>query len=219
MKRFLKHLFLSSLATLFLVSCGSKNENIENTDTLDDEAYQVSEEEFKNMNNFGTEYSCDYKLYSGNVFYNAVSLIRDNNKIKLSKIQLLGGSNVYYYSIVDGNTYKSIKYENDTYENIGNYNIAEFMPLATSYIKIDEIYKNVNFDSKSNDYVLKNYKKNESDTFSYEMHFKFENKKLSSYKMIIHIDDTNISSKVTIDFNYDNQDIQFPEEVINMLNN
>ncbi len=35
MKRFLKHLFLSSLATLFLVSCGSKNENIENTDTLD----------------------------------------------------------------------------------------------------------------------------------------------------------------------------------------
>lgn len=51
------------------------------------------------------------------------------------------------------------------------------------------------------------------------MHFKFLNKKLSSYKMIIHIDDTIISSKVTIDFNYDNQDIQFPEEVINMLNN
>ena len=228
MKKILKYLALASLTLPILASCSQKKsqekeinqekENVLVSYTEDDGLYQVSEEEFKSMNDFGNEYYCDYNFSSGSITIDSMQLIRDNNKITLS-IDSKTLENTNYYSLVDGNTYHSLKFENGSYEDIGNFNIASIMPLATSYIDINDIYDNIIFDSKTNEYVLKNYKEKEEDTFTYEMHFLFENKKLFSYSMMIHIDNSiTTSSKVTINFNYDNQDIQFPDEVISMLN-
>ncbi len=216
-----KALGILLLSTFVITTASCSNTSKKEDYTLDDAKYQVSEEEFKNMENLGTEYKCLYNLYSGrsSIVSRSIELTRDNDKITLSTRAIMSSINEDYYSVINDGIYNTVKYANNSYSQLGNFDISEIMPVATSYIKMEDIYDNVTFNSISNEYVLKKYKENQDYSFTYDMYFKFEDKKLSSYTMFVYVDNSNSYSKVTIDYSYEDQNIQFSEEVINMLNN